>query len=216
MNQKLLEYLSYSVGIGAIIGLIRLRVINQAYLPFILFLLLGLLNEILTTIVINKGYSNALNNNIYDFIEAILLLLLFRNWKVFERHRKFFWYLLFLFIAAWGIENFYFSSINRFNSYFNIFYSFVIVLMSIHMINRIISEERSRLIRNAQFIISLGFIIFFTYKLLIEIFWVYGLNASDEFRGKVYRILAFVNLTVNLLYAIAVLWIPRKREYTLL
>ena len=216
MNQKLTELFSYSVGIGAIIGLIRWKIVSQAYLPFILLLWLGFSNEIITTIIISKGYSNAPNNNIYDLIEALSILWLFKKWNLFERNKNLFWYLFFLFAATWGVENFYVSSIKVFNSYFNILYSFIIVLMSIQMINQMILKDRAGLIRNAQFLISVGFIAFFTYKLLIEIFWVYGLNSSHEFRANVYRIMAYINLAVNLIFALAVLWIPRKREYILL
>jgi hypothetical protein len=62
----------------------------------------------------------------------------------------------------------------------------------------------------------IGFIAFFTCKILIEIFWVYGLNSSRDFRVEVYRIMTFINLTVNLIYAITLIWMPAKREYTLL
>ena len=84
------------------------------------------------------------------------------------------------------------------------------------MINRLILDERSGLIKNSVFLITIGFIVFFTYKILIEIFWVYGLNASRDFRVEVYRIMTYINLAINLIYALAVLWIPKKREYTLL
>ena len=84
------------------------------------------------------------------------------------------------------------------------------------MINRLIPEERGKLVKNSIFLVAIGFIAFYTFNSLIEIFWVYGLNASKDFRAGVYRIMTYINLIVNLIYAIAVLWIPRKREYTLL
>lgn len=83
------------------------------------------------------------------------------------------------------------------------------------MINRIIITERKSLIRNPVFIICLAFIIYFTYKVLLEIFWLYGLNSSREFRVEVYNIFKYINLFANLIYALAILWIPRKREYML-
>lgn len=91
----------------------------------------------------------------------------------------------------------------------------LIVLMSINMINRMLVDGKKKLIQNPLFLILIGFIVFFTYKALIEIFWVYGLNASRDFRLEVYRIMAYINLAVNIIYAIAVLWMPRKREFML-
>ena len=216
MDYKLVELLSYSVGLGAIIGLIRMHTIDKTYYPFVLLLVLGLLNEITNTIVINKGYSNALNDNIYSLLESVLLLFFFRSQKLFSKQPKVFYLFIGLYICAWVIINFYISSINTFSSYYNILYSFITVLMSISMINRILGESTTRLIKNALFQIMLGFIAFFTCKTLIEIFWVYGLNASENFRTKVYQIMTYINVSVNIIYAIAMLWIPRKREFTLL
>lgn len=212
MNQRLAEIFGYSVGIAALIGLARVRTIVQAYFPFIIVLWLAIINEIATTIIINNGYSNALNNNVYDLLESLLILLLFRNWRLFEENRYLFATLLCSFGSGWAIENFVISSIHRFNSYFNIFYSFIIVLMSINMINKMFLRDRRGLIRNACFLICIGFIFFFTYKLLIEIFWVYGLNASKDFRISVYRIMMYINLVVNLIYVLATIWIPKKQE----
>ena len=66
------------------------------------------------------------------------------------------------------------------------------------------------------FLISIGFIIYFTYEILVEAFSLYGLNNSLEFQKNVYMILTYLNLFVNLLYALAILWIPRKRVHMLL
>lgn len=210
------ELFSYSVGIGAIIGLIRCKTLPQAYLPFILLLWLGFLNEIVTTIIINEGYSNAINNNIYVLAESFLILWLFKNWALFNNNIKSLVAILFMYIIAWLCVNFIFFSIKSFSSYFNILYSLTTVLMSIHMINRLILEEKRKLIKSSIFLVAIGFIVFYTYNSLVEIFWVYGLNASKDFRIDVYRIMTYINLIVNLIYAIAVLWIPKKREYTLL
>lgn len=215
MSHKLAELFSYSVGIGAIIGLIRIQTIDRAYIPFVLLLWLGFLNEILTTIEINQGFSNATNNNIYDLGESILILWFYRNLGLFAEKKSWFWTLMLLFGAVWLADNFYFSTIKVFNSYFIIFYCFVVVLMSIQLVNKILFKT-GRIFRNAQFIILVGIIILLTYKLLVEIFWVYGLNASRNFRLNVYVIMTYINLIANLIFALATLWIPRKREYTLL
>jgi hypothetical protein len=206
--------LSYAVAIAAIIGLVRIRVIDRAYYPFILLLWVALLTEITGTIVIRLYRTNAINSNIYVLLESVLILWFFRRLKLFSK--TFFAWLMTIFILAWIAENFIIFSITTFQSYFRVFYSFVIVLLSIHMINKLFSEERRKLIKNPVFLIMITFIVFFTYKTLIEIFYIYGLDASDEFKIQVYRIMPYINLTANLLYAIAVIWIPRKQEYTLL
>jgi hypothetical protein len=212
MNYTLVELFSYSVGIAALLGVVRYQKVDRAFFPFILLLWVGLLNEILATWFIRIFNTNAVNNNIYVLVESLLILWLFKNLSLFRKQKNLIYLIGSSFVILWVIDNFIISDIYRFSSYFRIVYSFVIVLMSIHMVNRLIVEARGWLLTNPVFLIMFGFIIFFTYKTLVEIFWVYGLNASRDFRLEVYRIMAYINLAVNITYAIAVLWIPRKRE----
>jgi len=214
MSYKLVEWLAYLVGIPAIIGLIRIKRISQVYFPFILLLWVGLASEIVTTVLINRGLSNALSSNIYVLLESVLILFFFERMDLFKS-RQIFYLLLFLFAGGWIVENFVLLNINRFNSYFRIGYSFIVVLLSINLINRLMLQERTRMLRNPVFLIMIGFIVFFTYKALIEIFWVYGFKASDSFKFLVYRIMTYINLSANIVFTIAVLWIPRKQEFTL-
>jgi hypothetical protein len=216
MSYEIIDLLSYSVAIAAIIGLVRINKIDRTFIPFIILMFLGLLNESLSSFLIRKGYSNAINANIYSLLEAILITIFFRKLGLFDRAKKMYSWLLLLFIAVWVTENFIISKITVFNSYFNITYSFAVVLMSITMINRVIIEAKKGLLTSPVFLICIGFTIFFIYTALIEIFWVYGLNSSPEFSTSVYRIMTYINLLVNLIYALAILWIPRKREYILL
>lgn len=216
MNHLLVDILSYSIAVAAIAGLIRYQQVDRSFHPFIILLWIGLANEIIGTLLIARSLPNALNSNIYVLAEALLILFFFERLGLFARKKKLFYLILVIFSLTWSWENFIYGSIHRFGSYFRIFYSFVIVLMSINLLNRLIYEEKKKLVNNPVFLILIGFIIFFTYKALIEIFWVYGLNASKEFRVSVYRIMAYINFSVNLIYAIALIWTPPKREYTLL
>src|SRR5665647_455347 len=116
------------------------------------------------------------------------------------------------------------GKINFVSSWFRITYSFLIVLMGITGINKLmlldinkpIGMNSSNIFKNPVFLICIGSIVFFTFKLIVEIFWFYGLNASKDFRLDVYDILIYINLIVNLVYALAVLWIPAKQQYILL
>jgi hypothetical protein len=214
MNYALLLVFSYSILLPFLISVLRFKVIAREYHPFIYLLLLGVVNEIISTILNYKGYSNAVNSNIYVLLESVMLVWLFARWKLFRRPALFYALLIFL-ISFWLFENFYISKISYFSSYFRILYSFVIVLMSIQIVNRLIVREQRSLVKNSMFIISVGFIIYYIYKILVEIFWVYGLNNSKEFQNDVYNILHFINLFTNLIFALAILWMPRKREFML-
>lgn len=216
MDYHIIEILSYSIALPAILSLVKFKTFDVKFIPFLLFVWLGLLTEVFTTVMINSGYSNAAISNCYVLVEAMLILWQFKNWKLFDKAGKYYPGFVSLLGACWLAENLIFSSITRFNPYFKIVYSFSIVLMSIVLINRLIVSERKSLLQNPVFLACFAFVAFFTYKVLVEIFWLYGLNGSSNFRSNVYDILTFINLFANILYALATLWIPRKREYSLL
>jgi hypothetical protein len=207
---------SFSIGIAATLAFIRFTGIEKSFAPFVILVWLGLLNESISYLLTHQGHSNAVNSNIYTLVESILLLWFFRLQGSFSGNRRFFYLLAGIFIIGWVVEKFLLYDIRRFSSYFTTLYSFCVVLLSIHTINRLVAGEPKNRAFNAVFLICIGFVLFYTYALLVEIFWIYGLNSGAEFRVQVYRILAFINLFVNLLYAVAIIWIPRKQEYTLL
>lgn len=216
MNYNLVVILSFTIAIAAIIGLVKFRRIDAVYYSFIFLMWLGLINEIVSFIVIRSKHSNAINSNIYVLLEAVLIVWFFNRQALFDASKKLFKWLILFYVLAWTLENTWMSSIKKFNSYFIVVYSFATVLMSITQINRLFYRERRMMLSNSVFLICIGFILFYTCKVLIEVFWIYGLNSSKEFRFQVYRIMTFVNVIVNLIFAFAVLWMPKKQEYTLL
>jgi len=215
MNYTVRLILSLSIIVAVIISWIRFKQINPTYYPFIFCLSLGLLNEILSYIFSKIFHSNAVNSNIYVLLESFLITWQFYTWKLFNRHRSLYIVILCLLMSTWLVENFILSKINYFSSYFRIVYSFIIVLMSISVLNMLLVRERKTLLKNPMFLICITFIIYYTYRVVVEAFWVYGLNSSREFRLKVYQILLFINVFANLVYALAVLWMPTKQRFTL-
>ena len=215
MNYTLIVIFSFSISFAAIIGWIRFARINPIHYPFLYCIWIGLFNEIISYFVTRAGYSNAVNNNIYVLVESILIAWQFKSWGIFQRNRYLFWLIVLLFSSVWLVENFIVGKITYIISYFRITYSFVIVLMSIHLINALIVRERKTLLKNSTFLICMGFVLYYTYKVLVEVFWVYGLNSGPNFRMRIYDILAYINLLSNLIYGLAFLWIPKKQRFTL-
>lgn len=203
---------SLSVGIGAIAGRVRYRKIDPVFWPFIYLLWVGFTNELISIGLMYGGYSNFVNNNIFFLLEALLICFQFYRWDILGRRK----YLLLqsTFIIFWVAECI-LQSIYTMNSYFIIFHSFIVVLMSIHMINKIVFAENTSLLKHPVFLICMGFIVYFTYSVLVEVFWLYGLTQSKVFRLRIYEVLSYINLLVNLVYAIAILWMPMRQQYIL-
>lgn len=147
----------------------------------------------------------------------------FRNMGLFEKQVSLFWGLFWALLILWGWENIAAGKITSVSSWFRIAYSFLIVILSIAMIGLLLYQnihtpwltgERS-IFLHPVFLISGGAIIFFIFKLVIEIFWWYGIDRSSSFRKNLYHILIYINPAVNLIYTLAILWIPRKQRYTI-
>jgi hypothetical protein len=214
MSYYLVTAFSLSILLPAVIGGIRFSKINPAYYPFLFFIWAGLLNEIATIYLVKQIKSNAVNNNLFYLIESLLITVQFKKWRLFDRSPVLYKTLLIFFPVFWVGETLLLGSLYNFSSYFIILHSFLITLLSISMINRLLARERKGLRKNAIFLISLGWIVFFTYAILVEISYMYGTHLSEPFQNAVMYILAFVNLFTNLLYALAILWIPKKSGYT--
>ena len=214
MNYYTSLILGLAILIPAVIGLVRLSKINQAYHPFLILLWVGVLNELVTFHLISNGKSNAINNNIYYLVESILITLQFKKWKLFANSQKLFILIIMLLVFSWILETLVISTIERFASYYIIIFSFITVLMAISMINILISNIKGTLIKNPVFIISAAFILFFTNSVIVEAFYLYGLMLSSQFQVYVVRVMTFINLFVNLTYVFAVLWIPKKYKFS--
>ncbi|PWT96030.1 MAG: hypothetical protein C5B52_16575 [Bacteroidetes bacterium] len=204
---------SLSVLIPAVIGLIRFRHVDDSYRIFIVFLWLGFIAEIANRLLIVTMKTNAPSWNIYNVLEFLILMTLFRKWQVWKGRER--WYLPFLIFSLliWIADVFIFGNIKQFNSYFGIYYCFIIVMFAITNLNKQITTEKGDIIRSPQFIICIGLTIFFTYRLFVEVSLMPVFSISRDFFQRVFDIQVYVNLLVNLIYAIAILCLPRKRIY---
>lgn len=205
--------LSGTIFIAALIGSVRFRKIAPGFHPFLICLWIGAVNEILSITLQRFGQTTAVNNNIYVLAEAVLLLWQLERWAAFDRFRQLFPALLFLFAGTWVTENMVLSSLSETRPWFRLLYSFIIVILAIQVLNRLIIYERRSLLQHPVFLICTGLIIFFTYKLMIEIFWINGFDSSPGFLINVYSIHAWINCLANIIYALAVLWMPAKQRF---
>lgn len=212
MNFYVYAGLSLSIFIAGIIAAIRIRKIEGSYYPFLYVIWLGCLNESLSIGLALNEFPTLVNSNIYVLIEAILLTWFFKNMKVFKQ-RLIYYVVVVSLVLVWILENFVFKTITAHSTYFRIVYSFTIVFMSINLANERIFTNKTVLLKDATFIISMGFIVYFTYKALVQSFVIYGINRRSSFLLNIYIIMIYINLAVNLLYALAVLWIPKKVRF---
>jgi hypothetical protein len=208
--------LGYSIVIPAVIGLIRFTKVLPVYWPFLIILCLGFINHTLSVIFIEIIRNNAINSNVYVLLESLLYLIMFKSWGAFQKKLALFYSLFFLLSGLWIYDNFIWHSIISTNSLFRIVSSFILIFLSIEQLNKLIVTAKKNIFYNAIFLICCGIVIYFSYKAIIEVFFFIRLQGSDRFYNNIFIILVFVNLLVNLIFAWAVLWIPKKQKSILL
>ena len=158
--------------------------------------------------------TNAPNTNVYLLLSTLVIVYQLKVWGAIRLKRGFAYLCVLTFVLLWGYENFIYSSVWNFNSYTAILFYLLIVILSVRTLGQNIASNEKYQINRVVFLICMAFIIKYTSSIIIELFWIYGLTSSSIFLRSVYRLTTYVNLLVNIFYAIAVLWIPKKREYT--
>lgn len=118
-------------------------------------------------------------------------------------------------IAFWFIEVVVFHNLNTFSPFFRVFYAFIIVLFGVNQINAMMFNHEGPLFKSPRFLLCLGFIIFFLYQILYEASYyiiedksVYQLNVAV----KIIMCFGYVNFIINLLYAVALLFVSNKKH----
>jgi hypothetical protein len=207
----------YSIAPGAIIGLIRYRKVLKTFRPFIILIVTALITEIVNHVLIyHYGKGNAVIINIYGLVECFLWLWQFYNWNAFRKRSRLLPILVTLLIVIWTADNIILGKLNTFSSWFTIVYSFTLVFLSINEVNRQIVEERKNIFINTKFLACAGILLFYTYRILVESFYLLDMaQANKEFLRELFRILIYVNLFVNLLFAFATIWIPTLQRFYL-
>jgi len=199
-----------------IVGAIRFSKINPVFYPFLVSLWLSAFNLTFGYLIVHFGYYNIVHYNIWFLLDAFVLLWCFKIWNLFERAVKLYRALQVLFGLFWMAETLIFTKLTlTYNSYFRIFYSFIIVLMSINTINYILIRERKSLLKNSVFVICCCFVLSNTITVLAEAFFASNLQLGDIFRLNMDRIITYATLLCNLIYVIAILWMPKKQAFML-
>jgi hypothetical protein len=205
---------SYSVAIAAVIGLIRLRRLHKAYQPFIFINVMSFINEIISHILIVNKKSNAAAVNIFGFFDAILWLWQFNTWVTHAKYKRALTIVALFLMIIWFAENIFFRKLFMFGSVYAITFSFAMVILSTIQISWQTEDEKGSLLAAPKIMICSGAILFYTYRVFVECFYAPGMSKSDAFYGHVFIILSIINFIVNLLFALAVLWIPEKQKFS--
>lgn len=213
MFNNIISYLStYSIIIAAVLGVIRFKEIEKSYYPFIYICWLAVIFEILAA-VFQTAMSTLWPSNIYVLLEGLLYVWQFKKWGSFRRRPYLYYVVLVMIGGLWLTDIIILKSLHKLSSYYRIGFSMILVILAIDLINKLIVNERKKFLTNAKFLICIGVVIYFSYKMVIETFFLYLKATESPFVKNLFDILTYINLFTNLLFGYLVLWIPRKKSF---
>lgn len=207
--------LSYSIFITAVIFLVRRRWLPAEFQPLGLLILVGSINELISTVVTFSGGYTSANNNVYQLLEALLLLTLFRKWGAISNDRTLF-YIGFITICTGWLLEILLAGFKQYLVFFSIVYSFGVVFFSIRFMNAQHLSPALLPVKKSVLLICSCFIVYFSCRILLDSSWYLGLKYSTSFQWAVFFVMSFINCITNLCYALAILWIPPKQKYSVL
>jgi hypothetical protein len=225
MSDILQRISSLSIAVPVLTAIARHRFFTRAYKPLFILLLVGLITEIFSVIFYSyPAYIGNCITNVYSLIEFQLLLWLFYRWE--PKQKEYFYHFFsigLLGAGVWYFDNIILSMLYGISEIVRIFNSFVICLLAINHINRLLITERKSILYNPAFIICCGFVLYFSYKILVEVFYMHTggyfspvLSADNPQQAplvnlarNIYSIHDYVNTLFNFILTFAVLCLPR-------
>lgn len=210
--QHILLVSTIYVPLAVILWRLYMRPPDQAYYPFAALIIVAALTETFSALSLKFGgfRQNIAILNIYVLLEPLLLMLQFRAWGTFKIRLPAFAILCLLIVIVWVLDTLMFGSLDRLSLYYRISYSFLLVLLAVNHMNYCIVHETRNPLRSGSFLIGTGVLIFFTYKIMVEALFLLSDEVSNDFLSASYYIMMYINAFVNLIYALAALWIPMK------
>lgn len=214
-NYYIVMGMAFSIFIPGILAILKFHNIRNIYRPFIYLIWIGCANEVISIYCAFRFHNNIANNIIYNFTESLFLLWFFKGLDIFEGKKHFLNFLIILFVGVCFTESFVTNPFGtQYTCYFDAIYAFCVVMFSVDVINRVLLTETD-ILRNPIFLICTTLIIFFSFQIVERMFFVYGLKSSVDFRRGVQTIMIVVNFLSNFIFGLSVLWMQKRRAFTL-
>ncbi len=173
----------------------------------------GLANESTSYYLIMNRGNNMISSNIYTLIEFGLFLWFFYGLSNRKAHT--YWLLGFSGITLWIADNIFMHDVDGDNTVFRVLSFAIILLLSMNKISRVILNEQKQPYKKTDLLLCISFFMYYTYQGFVTIFNMFPIGVSTEFYTRLWLILAITNLITNIVYTVAILWIPKQQPYTL-
>lgn len=213
-NKEIFFLLSLSISFPLIAGLFTVKRMDRHksnILPLVICLGLGFIVEMIDFQIGNSKVFNEIING-YILLETLLLLIQYSIWNNTFKAKEF-WIIGLFTCGVWAATSYIIGLENR-NAVFSIYYSFLLIVVSINTVNRLFFNPHMAS-KKYIIIISLAFLVYWTYSMFVELIIFNYALFSVPFVVRTFYIESVLNCVTNLIIAYGLLCIPRKPKYLL-
>jgi hypothetical protein len=215
MNLYSISHISaYSILFPIAIAIIKHKSIGRKYFLLVILLVIGGINDAASYVIINAKASNTFNDNIYQLIEFIFLVLLFKRWPS-ERCNRFHLIILITGIAAWIIDNCIVHTPLDNTSVYRLICAILVVFVCVDQVNFVLLNRHTSIITSDMLICG-GLILYHLFAAFIESFPLFAVQMQRPFYMWLWFIHCLISILTNLLISIAFLCHRSKPNYTIL
>lgn len=203
---------AFSISLPATVSLVRRKRMGKRYRPLLILLIVGLINEFISYGMIRWHHNNLVNSNLYTYGECLLLLWFFYSIK----NQRLSWIYLSVTLATliWILDNGWLHSLNHNNSIFRIFSSILVIWLSMDKINQLLMTGATDRFKTTDLLICTAFLTYYAYRTLLHIFNLFTLSTQRDFTTLLWLIHTLINFLTNIILTLAILCIPRQKNYT--
>ena len=203
---------SFLLPIAVAIG--KHKSIARKYFLLVVLLVIGGINDGVSYLIIESKGSNTFNDNLYQLIEFIFLVLLFKKWPS-ERRNRFHLIILATGITAWIIDNCIVHTPFDNTSVYRLVCAILIVFACIDQVNFVLINRHTSVI-TPDLLICGGLILYHLFAAFIESFQLFAVQLQRPFYMWLWFIHCLLSILTNLLISIAFVCHRSKPNYTIL
>lgn len=188
--------------LNAVLAIYRWNRVDGQHRPFLAYLVVSM------AFAFQQHFTNWHINfsaSLFVLCEGLLLLWSLNSWRYLDRHRQLFLPLMALFGFVWMVEMLWLWDIRATILYYRVVYSFVLVLVAINGMNSDIVRYKGNLLRHSSFLVAGAIVLYFTYNVLLESFYIAGIEGPSFGIKRVFKLVSLI------IFTLAVLWIPPKK-----
>ena len=206
-----------------VIGLIRFKKMDPAYHSLIYIFGAAALAECTRFILLYHFYTRNQEDiyrsyagyNLYVLAIGLLYTRLYFKWGIFGKRVWLFYLLMVSLPLVWIFEHFLLrgNQVHAQTMVYRLFYAFLLCLYAIQQINRLLVNERGSLLKSASFLVCFCILFFFLPYIITEGIFLFNPKVSLQFEDAVFFFRSIANPINYIIFTLAVLWIPPKKNF---